>query len=89
MPYQSPLNKNNALNQASVLNIEVTPTSLTTTLLPSKKIYKQLTLAAIYRTNPLVTVSDLYLILAPYLVSTTYKDKVTTNVLEEPLPAYY
>ena len=69
--------------------MEVAPTSLTTALPPSKKIYKQLTLAAIYRTNLLSTNPNLYLALTLYLVSTIYKDKVITNVLEEPLPAYY
>ena len=89
MPCQGPLNGNNAPSQASTLNIEVAPTSLTTTLPPSKKIYKQLTLVAVYYTNLLATAPNLYLVLAPHLVSTTYKDKVTTNVLEEPLPTCY
>jgi len=44
-------------------------------------IYKQLILATIYRINPLVTILNLYLVSALYLVSTTYKDKVITNVL--------
>ena len=87
MPYQGPLNGNNALSQASALNIEVASTSLTTAPPPSKKIYKQSTLAAVYHTNLLATAPNLYLVLALYLVSTTYKNKVTTNVLEEPLPA--
>ena len=87
MPYQGPLNKNNALSQASALNMEVAPTSLTTTPPPSKKIYKQLTLAAVYYTDLLATCPNLYLAPTLYLVSTIYKDKVTTNVLQEPLPA--
>jgi len=61
--------------------VEAAPTSLNTAPPPSKKIYKQLTLAAVYRTNPLVTIPNLYLAPALYLISTTYKDKVTTNVL--------
>jgi len=69
--------------------MEVAPTFLTTTLPPSKNIYKQLTLVVIYYTDLLATAPNLYLVLAPYLVSTTYKDKVITNVLKEPLPVYY
>ena len=89
-PYQGLLNKNNALNQASVLNIKATPTSLTITLpLYPNIIYKRLILIAIYHTNLLVTIPNLYLVPALYLVSTTYKSKATTNVLQEPLPAYY
>jgi len=61
--------------------MEVAPTFLTTALPPSKKIYKQLTLAAIYHTNLLATGPNLYLVPTPYLVSTTYKNKVTTDVL--------
>jgi len=61
--------------------MEVAPTSLTTTPPPSKKIYKQLTLAAVYCTNLLAINPNLYLALTLYLVSTTYKDEVTTNVL--------
>jgi hypothetical protein len=61
--------------------MEVAPTSLTTTPpLYLNIIYKRLILTAVYCINLLVTVSNLYLVLAPYLVSTTYKDKVTTNV---------
>ena len=81
MPYYGPLNKNNTLSQASTLNIEVAPTSLTTTPPPSKKIYKQLMLAAIYYTNLLATSPNLYLAPTLYLVSTTYKDEVITDVL--------
>jgi len=33
--------------------------------------------------NPLVTIPNLHLVLAPHLVSTTYKDKATTNTLWE------
>jgi len=43
--------------------------------------YEQLTLTTIYYINPLVTVPNLHLALAPRLVSTTYKDEVTTNIL--------
>ena len=90
MPYQGPLNKNNALTQAFVLNMEVASTSLTITLsLYLNTIYKQLTLAAIYRINLPVTIPNLYLVLALYLISTIYKDKATTNILQELLPAYY
>ena len=80
MPYQGPLNKNNALSQVSALNIGVTPTSLTTTPPYFKKIYKQLTLV-VYRTNLLVTAPNSYLVLAVYLVSTIYKDEALTNAL--------
>ena len=37
-------------------------------------------LVTVYYINPPVTVPDLYLALAPYLVSTTYKDKAITDV---------
>ena len=87
MPYQGPLNKNNALSQVFTLNIEVTPTSLTTTPPLFKKIYKQLTLAAHYP-NPPAIVPNLYLALALYLANTIYKDKVLTNALQEPYPNY-
>ena len=80
MPYQGPLNKNDALSQVSTLNIGVTPTSLTTALPLFKKIYKQPTLV-VHRPNPLAIVPNLYLALALYLVSTIYKDKALTNVL--------
>ena len=90
MPLQGPLNKNDVLSQASALNIEVAPTSLTTTLpLYLDIIYKRLILIAVYYINLPVTIPNLYLVLALYLVSTTYKDKATTNVLQEPLPARY
>jgi hypothetical protein len=36
---------------------------------------------AVYRTNLLVTVPTFYLVLALYLVSTTYKDKAITDIL--------
>jgi len=52
-------------------------------------IYKQLILTTIYCIDPLVTIPSLYLAPALYLVSTTYKDKVITNILEEPLPTYH
>ena len=80
MPYQGPLNENDILSQVSTLNIEVTPTSLTTTPSLFKKIYKQLTLV-VYRPNPLTIVPNFYLTPALYLVSTIYKDKAPTNVL--------
>ena len=80
MPYQGPLNKNNALRQVSTLNIEVTPTSLTTTPPLFKKIYKQLMLA-VYCPNSLAIIPNLYLALALYLISTIYKDKAPTNAL--------
>ena len=80
MPYQGPLNENNILSQVSALNIEVTPTSLTTAPPLFKKIYKQLTLA-VYRPNPLTIVPNLYLTLALYLVSTIYKDEALTDAL--------
>jgi hypothetical protein len=61
--------------------MEVAPTSPTTTpsLYPNI-IYERLILTAVYRIDLLVTVPDLYLVPAPYLVSTTYKDEVTTDV---------
>jgi len=62
--------------------MEVTPTSLTTTLSPySNAIYKRPTPVAIYRINPPVTVLNLYLVSALYLVSTIYKNKATTDTL--------
>ena len=69
--------------------MEAAPTSLITALPPFKKIYKQLTLVAVHYTDPLVTIPNLYLALVLYLVSTTYKSKVITNALEEPLSACY
>ena len=75
------LNKSNALNIASILSIEVTPISLATALSLFKRIYKRPVLVAVYHTNLLVIVPNLYLVLALYLVSTTYKDKVITNIL--------
>jgi len=73
----------------SILSIEAMLISLATALSLSKKIYKRPILVAVYHTNPLVTAPNLYLVLAPHLISTTYKDKVITNILEEPLSAYY
>jgi hypothetical protein len=62
--------------------MEVAPTSLTTALpLYLNIIYKRLTLTAVYRINLPVTVPNLYLVLAQYLVSTIYKDEALTNVL--------
>ena len=81
MPYQDCLNKNNVLSQASTLDIEVAPTSLTTTLSLFKKIYKQLILVVIYRPSPLTVAPNLCLALALYLISTIYKDKALTNAL--------
>ena len=81
-PQKDLLNKNNTLNIAFTLSIEVTFTFLTTA--PSlylNIIYKQLRLTAIYYINLLVTVSDFHLTPVPYLISTTYKDKAITNIL--------
>ena len=44
-------------------------------------IYKRLTLIAIYYINLLVTVPNLYLIPVLLLISITYKDKATINIL--------
>ena len=56
--------------------MEVTLTFLTTALsLYLNIIYKWLILIAIYYINFLVTVPDLYLVLAPYLVNIICKDK--------------
>jgi hypothetical protein len=69
--------------------MEVAPTSPTTALpLCLNIIYKQLILTAVYRINLPVTVPNLYLVLALYLVSTIYKDKAPTNILQEPYPNY-
>jgi len=81
MPQKDPLNKSDVLNTASILSAEVMLISLATAPSLSKRIYKQLILVAVYYTDPLVTIPNLYLIPALYLVSTTYKDEVTTNVL--------
>ena len=82
MPQKDLLNKNNVLNIAFILSVEVTFTFLTTALsLYLNMIYKRLTLIAIYYINFLVTIPDLYLILVLHSVSTTYKDKVITNIL--------
>ena len=45
-------------------------------------------LTAVYYTDFLATDPDLYLALALHLINTTCKDKATTDVLVEPLPAY-
>ena len=66
---------------ASVLSVEATLISLAITLSLSKRIYKRLILVAVYHTDPLVTNPNLYLVLALYLVSIIYKDKVITNIL--------
>ena len=62
--------------------MEITPTSPTTapSLYPDV-IYKRLTLAAIHRIDPPVTILNLYLVPALYLVNTTYKDEVIINML--------
>ena len=61
--------------------MEVAYTFPTTTPLRFNRIYKQLTLIAVYHTDPLATNPDLYLALALYLVNTTYKDEAITDVL--------
>ena len=62
--------------------MEVAPTSLTTAPSPYPNAnYERLILVAVYRINPLVTVPDLYLVPAPHLVSTTYEDEATTDML--------
>jgi hypothetical protein len=56
--------------------MEIAPTSLTTVLsLYPNIIYKWLIPAAIYCINFPVTIPDLHLILALYLVNTIYKDE--------------
>jgi len=62
--------------------MEVAPTSPITAppLCPNAN-YERLILAAVYRIDPLVTVSNLHLVLAPHPVSTTYKDEAITNML--------
>ena len=76
------MNENNALNMAFALSIKATFTSLITALsLCPNMIYKWLMLTAIYCIDLLVTVPDFYLIPVPYPVSTTYKDKVITDIL--------
>ena len=82
IPQKDLLNENNILNIAFALSMEVTFTFLITT--PSlylNMIYKQPILIAIYCINLSVTIFNLYLILVLYLVSTTYKDKATINIL--------
>ena len=67
---------------AFTLSVKVIFTFLTTT--PSlylNMIYERLILIAIYCINLPVTVSNFYLISVPYLVSTTYENKATTNAL--------
>ena len=67
---------------AFILNMEITPIFLTTTLfLCLNIIYKRLTLIAIYYINLPVTIFNFYLILALYPVNTTYKNKAITNIL--------
>ena len=62
--------------------MKIAPTFLTTALsLCLNIIYKWLILTAIYYINLPVTISDFYLIPVPYLVSTTYKDEATTDIL--------
>ena len=62
--------------------MEVASTSLTTAPSPYPNAnYERLILAAVYRIDPLVTVPNLYLVPAPHLVSTTYKDEAITNIL--------
>ena len=82
MPQKGLLNKNDALNIAFTLNVEVIFTSLTTapSLCPNM-IYEWLILTAVYCIDLLVTVFDLYLIPVPHPVSTTYEDKAITNIL--------
>ena len=81
-PQKDPLNKNNVLNIAFTLNVEVTFIFLTTALsLYLNMIYKRLMLTAVYYINFLVTVPNFYLILALCLISTIYKNKVITNIL--------
>ena len=50
-----------------------------------KTLSPTLILTTVYHINPLVTIPNFYLVLALYLISTTYKNKVITNVLEKPL----
>ena len=67
---------------AFTLSIKVTFIFLITTLsLYPNIIYKRLILTAVYYINFLVTVFNFYLILVPYLISTTYEDKAITNTL--------
>ena len=67
---------------AFTLSIKVTFTFLITALfLYPNIIYKRLILIAIYYINLLVTVSNFYLIIVLYPVSTTYKDKAIINIL--------
>ena len=90
MPYQGPLNKNNILSQAFTLSVEVIFIFLTTaSSLYLNTIYKRPILVAIYYTDFPVTIPNLYLFPALYLVNTTYKDKAITNILQKPLPDYH
>ena len=76
------LNKNNALNIAFTLSIEVAFIFLTIAPSPYLNIiYEWLTLTAIYYIDFPVTIPNLYLIPVPHLVSTTYKDKAITDIL--------
>jgi len=77
MPQKDLLNESNILNMASVLSVEVTLISLATAPSLSERIIP----VAVYHTNPLVTVPDFYLVPAPHLASTIYRDEVITNVL--------
>ena len=62
--------------------MEVAPTFLTTAPpLYLNTIYKQLILVAIYHINLPITVPNLYLVLALYLISTIYKSKAITHIL--------
>ena len=82
MPQKNPLNKNDVLNIAFTLSVEVTFIFLITA--PSlylNIIYKQLILTAVYCIDLLVTVFNFYLILVPLPVSTTYEDEAITNIL--------
>ena len=82
MPQKDLLNKNDISNIAFILSVEVIPIFLTIALsLYLNIIYKRLILIAIYCINFLVTVPDLYLIPALYLVSTTYEDEAIINIL--------
>jgi hypothetical protein len=82
MPQKNLLNKNNILNIAFTLSVEITFTSLTTapSLYPNI-IYEWLILIAIYYINLLVTIFDLYLTPVLYPVSTTYEDEAIINIL--------
>ena len=81
-PQKDLLNKNNTLNIAFALSIEVTLISLTIALsLCPNIIYKRPMLIAIYCINLLVTIFNFHLTLVPHLISTTYEDEAITNIL--------